>query len=694
MEALNIQLLRIFDWLLWTTIQGSVLVVLIVLLQVIFRRRLPVRWHYLLWVLLLIRLAVPWLPESKMSIFNLVPRSVQQGRIIESFSQSRRADSMDSYMYGRFASATQKTDEPETASVRFMLALPVLWLVGTVMIAGYIFFRSIRLWRIVKRERPVTDSEILDRLEDCKMQMGVQTILGVVVSDRIKSPALFGFVRPRLLLPQGMFETFSHEELRYVFIHELAHLKQRDIYFGWLIALLHILHWFNPLMWFAFGRIRADREMACDTLAISMMGPDEPSKYGRTIVSLLESFSQACYLPSVAGILEDTCQMERRIKMIADYKKTSHTRWAGALLLLAVLACVVLTNAYVAKADFTFGTPTNLGPNINTSAGEVAPNMSADGLSLYFTSENGYGGRGDIWVAHRTTTDGEWGSASNLGPVVNSSACEASPCISADGLTLFFCDGHWGVAVPQRPGGYGDVDLWCTTRLTQDGEWNPPVNLGPLVNSPYWDGHPAISGDGLSLYFDSDRPGGHGGADIYVVTRASVHDEWGSPVNLGPPVNSSYSDNGPGISGDGRILVFTSLRPPVLGLFDIWMAERRTQHDPWETPIHLDPPISSSDMEGWPRISPDNSTLYFSALRRSGGFGYFDLWQAPIIPIVDFNDDGNIDTDDLVILVNCWGTNERLCDIGPTPLGDGIVDMEDLKVFMSYWEQENMPEVP
>ena len=232
MEAFNMQLLRVFDWLLLTTIQGSLSIILIVLLQLVLRRKLPVRWHYFLWVLLLIRLASPWLPESKMSIFNLVPRSIQQGRIIESFSQSRKADPIDSYVYGRYAGALRATDESEAVFVRFVRALPSVWLAGMVIIAGYILFRSIRLWRIVKRERPITDSEILDLLEDCKMQMGVQTILGVVVSDRIKSPALFGFLRPRLLLPQGMLETYSHEELRYVFIHELAHLKQRDIYFG------------------------------------------------------------------------------------------------------------------------------------------------------------------------------------------------------------------------------------------------------------------------------------------------------------------------------------------------------------------------------------------------------------------------------------------------------------------------------
>ena len=87
MEALNRELLQFFDKLLWISIQSSVLIILIVLLQKILRERFGIRWHYLLWFLLLIRLAIPWLPESKISIFNLVPKSIQQGRIIETFSE-------------------------------------------------------------------------------------------------------------------------------------------------------------------------------------------------------------------------------------------------------------------------------------------------------------------------------------------------------------------------------------------------------------------------------------------------------------------------------------------------------------------------------------------------------------------------------------------------------------------------------
>jgi len=677
MEALNMQLLRFFDWLLWTTIQGSMLVVLIVLIQKILRRRLPARWHYFVWTLLLLRLAIPWLPESKMSIFNLVPRSVQQGRIIESYSQSRNAEYMDFYLYDE---AMKPEDDSEAVSVTFARMLPMLWLAGTLLIAGYVCMRSIGLWRMVKRERPITGQKILDLLEDCKMQMGIETILGVVVSDRVKSPALFGFIRPRLLLPQGMLETFGFEELRYVFIHELAHLKQRDIYLGWLIALLHVAHWFNPLMWFAFSQMRADREIACDRLAISTMAPHEPPEYGRTIVSLLESFSQTRYLPSVAGILEDTCQVERRIRMIANYKKTSRSRRAGATLLLAALACVVLTDAYVAKADFVFGVPTNLGPTVNSPSSEESPSISADGLILIFHSNrpDGYGSL-DLWMTTRATTIEPWGEAVNLGPLVNTPEVDWCPSLSPDGCTLY----HGS----RRFEGMGGSDIWVSTRETRDDDWSAPVNLGPNVNTTGNDGTSCISHDGLELYFTSaNRPGGHGGNDIWLSTRETKDSEWGPVINLGPPVNTPHEEFWPALSADELSLFFSSgllgsARPGGLGGSDIWVAKRQSRDADWEEPVNLGPPVNSPDGEKAPFLSADGSTLYYSV----GNFGEAgDLWQVSILPIVDFNADGIVDGIDVSMMVDYWHTDEPLYDIAPMPFGDGIVDVKDLVLISEH----------
>jgi len=336
MEALNTQLSPFFGWLVEASIQASVLIGLILLAKVILQDKLPIRWQYWLWALLLIRLVTPWMPKTKVSVFNFIPHTFQVQRTefvrrsLQVTGTQSSAPQKTPIAQGKealpVAPTVSEANLPKTAAppslptvttrpykvlLRFVGLLPLIWLIGAGCLGGFILVRSFSLWRMVKGERPITDSQILELLEDCKMQMGIQTIVGVVVTDRVKGPALFGFVRPRLLLPEGLIEDLGLDQLYYVFIHELCHLKRRDVYLGWLISLLQILHWFNPLMWFALHRMRLDREFACDALAVSSINAEERPVYGRTILNLLEKFSQVNYVPSIAGILEDSSQIER-----------------------------------------------------------------------------------------------------------------------------------------------------------------------------------------------------------------------------------------------------------------------------------------------------------------------------------------------------------------------------------------------
>jgi uncharacterized protein (TIGR02246 family) len=332
--------------------------------------------------------------------------------------------------------------------------------------------------------------------------------------------------------------------------------------------------------------------------------------------------------------------------------------------------------AEVTKADFTVGEPTNLGPTVNSSAGDTSPSISADGLELYFSSDRpgGYG-LDDIYVMTRATTEDDWGEPVNLGPLVNSSTADITPSISADGLELYFCE--WG---DPRPGGLGH-DLWVTTRPTKDDEWGEPVNLA-TVNSSDYEFTPEISSDGLELYFESNRPGGVGGEDIYVSTRATTEDDWGEPVNLGPTINSSLWEHCPTISADGLTLFFDIDFPAG----DLMVTRRATIDDDWGVPVNL----GHSASNHWASdISADDSTLFFMS-ERDGGFGANDLWQVPIIPVVDFNGDGKVDNADICIMAGYWNTDEPSCDIGPTPLGDGIVDAQDMLVLTEYLTKEKV----
>ncbi|MCL4218437.1 MAG: M56 family metallopeptidase, partial [Candidatus Hydrogenedentes bacterium] len=160
-----------------------------------------------------------------------------------------------------------------------------------------------------------------------------------------RGPALFGFIRPRLLIPKTLLESMSPRELRHVLCHELAHLKRRDILVNWLVAVLQIVHWFNPVMWYAFYRMRADREVACDALALSYLDAGEAQEYGRTVLSLFDTHRRVGALPGVAGILEDKTHLKRRIAMIAAFTKPSRRWTVVALCLFVALGVAGLTEA-------------------------------------------------------------------------------------------------------------------------------------------------------------------------------------------------------------------------------------------------------------------------------------------------------------------------------------------------------------
>ena len=351
-------------------------------------------------------------------------------------------------------------------------------------------------------------------------------------------------------------------------------------------------------------------------------------------------------------------------------------------IVLVLVFCMV---GDIAKADFTFGTPTKV-PNINTSFREFKPSISADGLSLYLISNRpgGFGGF-DIWVATRETTDENWGEPVNLGSTINTPANEWGVSISSDGLSLYYDI--------SQPGTSAAIDdIWVATRETTDDDWGNPVSLGPIVNSSADDCYACISADGLELYFSSPRSGGYGNYDLWVTTRETTEDDWGTPVNLGPTINSSGYEIDPSISADGRVLFFTigvvncGSRCGYGGT-EIWMTRRATTDDDWGEPVNLGPTINSSAFEDYENVSADGSTLFFR-YSQSGRYSGCDIWHAPIIPIVDFNGDGIVDAGDMCIMVDYWGTDEPLCDIGPMPWGDGIVDVQDLIILSEHLFEE------
>ncbi|OHB79699.1 MAG: hypothetical protein A2Z25_03095 [Planctomycetes bacterium RBG_16_55_9] len=327
------------------------------------------------------------------------------------------------------------------------------------------------------------------------------------------------------------------------------------------------------------------------------------------------------------------------------------------------------------EGGFIFGTPTNLGPVVNTVGSDGSPDISADGLTLYFDSLRAAGlGSWDIWMTSRETTDGEWSPPTLLPAPVNGGYSDSGPSISADGLSLYFAS--------DRPGGYGSPDIYVAKRETADDPWGIPENLGRTVNSSSYDNHPSISSDGLMLFFGSARGGGY---DLYVTQRATTDSEWTVPVSLGMTTNTIYNELSPDISSDGLSVFFD--RRGASGDRDLWVAARDPRSDGPTAAMNLGTPINTWYEDTDPSISADGCTLYFGSTR-PGGAGGQDLWQVSVAPVrvmPDLNGDGVVNLLDLAEIASHWLKDDPSTDIAPAPYGDGIVDYKDLAGLSEYW---------
>jgi Tol biopolymer transport system component len=259
---------------------------------------------------------------------------------------------------------------------------------------------------------------------------------------------------------------------------------------------------------------------------------------------------------------------------------------------------------------------------VNSSGSDQHPAISANGLSLYITSNRSGGSGGDdIWVSKRTGLQDPWEPPVNLGSVINTSSNDRVPTFSRDGRLMFFGS--------NRPGGHGGHDLYVSSRPdpNDDFGWTAPVNLGPVINPTADEDGPAYFENvvtGLAtLYFTSNRPGGLGDWDIYL-SRQNTDGSFSSPTLI-TELSTPQRDTRTAIRRDGLEIFITSDRPGSVGLLDVWVSMRATTFDLWSPPVNPDPSINTTANDGAPALSADGTTLYFYS-NRPGGVGGNDLY--------------------------------------------------------------------
>jgi hypothetical protein len=201
-----------------------------------------------------------------------------------------------------------------------------------------------------------------------------------------------------------------------------------------------------------------------------------------------------------------------------------------------------------------------------------------------------------------------YGTPVHLDRSINTPGFEGKPALSADGLELYFVSDR-----PGALGGPGDQDIYVSRRTSVNGSWGPPERLPPPISSAFFDITPTISLDGLALYFGSNRPGPFSPPwpDLWVSRRASVNHPWGEAVNLGSGINTPLFEGSIDISPDQRTAFFASMTPDFV--FDVFVSRRSSIDEPFGPRVKLPAPIDSEGHDYGPAVTPDGHTMFFSS---------------------------------------------------------------------------------
>lgn len=270
---------------------------------------------------------------------------------------------------------------------------------------------------------------------------------------------------------------------------------------------------------------------------------------------------------------------------------------------------------------------------ISTTENEYLPALSPDNQMALFTREikvppdkntliqtTKYKER---FMYSSLQPDGEFSEGAEMPEPFNLNDNEGGATVTIDNNTLYYT-----VCKYTRDKTYYNCDIYYSEYLND--EWTPIKSVSDKINLPFsWESQPSISADGKTLYFISDRPGGYGGYDIY---RSIKNDkgEWGTPINLGPNINTTGNEKSPFIHPDGKTLYFSSDGWMGLGGYDIFYS-RLNNDGSWSKPVNLGYPINSPDDEVGFLVSTDGAHGYFASNKYNGKGGWdlysFDLYK-------------------------------------------------------------------
>jgi beta-lactamase regulating signal transducer with metallopeptidase domain len=363
----------IFEWLITSTVTSSILVIIIFMIKKVFNKKLTPAFHYYIWVLLIVKLLIPKGPASTVSLNNILKLPQESYSITQlkqevksgldelgtSVNVKKQADNasgndVKKSLPAEEHSRTYVTEKYRAASgdrrndmtgYSFKSVLFLIWIAGAGVIMFYAFLGRWRIGRLIGCGTVYSCGRFEEVLAECKEITGVKGRVKLTFTDKISSPSLMGLLSPKIIIPVNIAEKLPLREVKYIILHELCHLKRKDIFVAWVTTILRAVYWFNPFIWYGFYKMRQDCEVSCDAMAVSYLKRGENLAYGNTLVNMLELVSYGQWLPGTTSMIFDKQEARRRVAMIARYKKSSISGLIFGICILAGIGVIGLSGS-------------------------------------------------------------------------------------------------------------------------------------------------------------------------------------------------------------------------------------------------------------------------------------------------------------------------------------------------------------
>jgi bla regulator protein BlaR1 len=350
----------LLHWLQRTSLEASLLILAVLGLRLMLGTRLSPAWRIGLWMLVGAKLMLP----------AFIPAGFGLGAWMQAGDTATRSASMASAYSPDPLDASQEiaTTEPSIASSEMASGLPthsrsnalssstnphfflIAWLAGSVAVLAAALLRQRRFHQHLSTLPIADDPHLSSLLSHLSSQARVPTPQ-IVLTAPGTTPALVGLRLPKILLPSDWQTRFTDRSLRHVLLHELLHIRHRDLLWNWAAVAVQALHWFNPLVWFVVSRFQADRELRCDAGALAILAPSERLDYGHTLLRIQETFFAPPAIAGLAPCVRNHPTLRQRILMIATPTTRQPVIQTLLVLTLSVLVGYSFTTARAAEKE-------------------------------------------------------------------------------------------------------------------------------------------------------------------------------------------------------------------------------------------------------------------------------------------------------------------------------------------------------